>query len=276
MVGAGNVATHLAGALQAAGHRVVGVYSRTRANADRLASTLQCSAFTSLTDIPEADVYIFAVKDDALNSLIAELTPSDHALLLHTAGSVPMNVFEGQARHHGVLYPLQTFSRECAVCFREIPCFIEASTEQAAQQLKLLAESVSSHVQWLDSDSRKYLHLAAVFACNFANHCYAMAWQLLQDRSIDPHVLLPLIDETARKVHRLSPTDAQTGPAVRWDTSVMQRHLSLLKDQQYAGVLYQLMSNGIHTLVAGKQGENAAQDISVSGQNKKNDSHDKL
>lgn len=276
MIGSGNVATHLAGALQAAGHRVVGVYSRTKKNADRLASTLQCSAFTSLTDIPEADVYIFAVKDDALNSLIAELTPSDHALLLHIAGSVPMEVFKGKAEHHGVLYPLQTFSRECAVCFREIPCFIEASTEQAAQQLKLLAESVSSHVQWLDSDSRKYLHLAAVFACNFTNHCYAMAWQMLQERGVDPHVLLPLIDETARKVHRLSPAAAQTGPAVRWDTSVMQRHLSLLKDQQYAGALYQLMSNGIHTLAAGKQGENAAQDISVSGQNKKNDSHDKL
>lgn len=276
MVGSGNVATHLSVALQAAGHCVVGVYSRTKTNADRLASTLQCSAFTSLTCIPEADVYIFAVKDDALSALISEITPSAHALFLHTAGSVPVDVFKGKAEHYGVLYPLQTFSRECAVCFREIPCFIEASTDQARQQLKCLADSVSSNVKWLDSDSRRYLHLAAVFACNFTNHCYTMAWQLLQERGVDPHVLLPLIDETSRKVHRLSPAAAQTGPAVRWDTSVMQRHLSLLEDQHYAGALYQLMSEGIHTMTAGRQGENAVSDAAMSGKENEKENHDKL
>lgn len=259
MIGSGNLATRLAGAFQAVGHEVVGVCSRTKAHADRLADTLQCPAFTSLDDVPEADIYVFAVKDDALGALIAQLAAPPEALLLHTAGSVSMEVFKGKAEHHAVFYPLQTFSREHAVCFHEIPCFIEASTESALLSVKQLAESVSSRVEVLDSDRRRHLHLSAVFACNFVNHCYDVAWRLLQDRGIDPHVLLPLIDETARKVHRLTPSEAQTGPAVRWDTSVMERHLSLLDEHEHASRVYRLMSEGIRTMTGAQKATSSEQ-----------------
>lgn len=258
MIGSGNLATRLSDAFRAAGHEMVGVYSRTKAHAERLADILQCPAFTSLDDIPDAEVYVFAVKDEALAALIDQLAAPSEALLLHTAGSVPMDVFKGKAERYGVLYPLQTFSRERAVCFQEIPCFVEASTEAALLSVKRLAESVSAHVEVLDSDRRRHLHLSAVFACNFVNHCYDVAWHLLQARGIDPQVLLPLIDETARKVHRLTPSEAQTGPAVRWDTSVMERHLSLLGEQNHASRVYQLMSEGIRTMIGAQKATSAA------------------
>ena len=269
MIGSGNLATHLAEALRAAGHRMMGVYSRTEKHAQRLADTLQCPAFTSLKRVPEADVYVFAVKDDALDGLIAELVPPSQALLLHTAGSVSMEVFKGKAERHGVLYPLQTFSRERAVCFREIPCFIEASTQEALQALKRLAETVSGRVEVLDSEKRRHLHLSAVFACNFVNHCYDVAWQLLQEQQLDPRALLPLLDETARKVHNLTPAEAQTGPAVRWDTSVMNRHLSLLGEGSHAGSLYRLMSEGIHAMAEARAAGVPVQDSDISSENNK-------
>ncbi len=269
MIGSGNLATHLAGALHAAGHRMMGVYSRTETHAQRLADALQCPAFTSLKNVPDADVYIFAVKDDALGGLICELVSPPQALLLHTAGSVPMEVFKGKAERHGVLYPLQTFSRERAVCFREIPCFIEASTEEALHSLKQLAESVSGRVEVLDSEKRRHLHLSAVFACNFVNHCYDVAWQLLQQQQLDPGALLPLIDETARKVHNLAPAQAQTGPAVRWDTSVMNRHLSLLGEDTHAGRLYRLMSEGVHAMAEARAAAGPVQSLDTPSEKNK-------
>ena len=269
MIGSGNLATHLAEALRAAGHQMMGVYNRTERHAERLATALQCPVFTSLKRVPEADVYVFAVKDDALGGLIAELVAPPQALLIHTAGSVPMEVFKGKAEHHGVLYPLQTFSRERAVCFREIPCFIEASTQEALHSLERLAENVSNRVEVLDSDRRRYLHLSAVYACNFVNHCYDVAWQLLQQQQLDPHVLLPLIDETARKVHDMTPTEAQTGPAVRWDTSVMERHLSLLGEQSHAGSIYRLMSEGVHAMAEARVAKVPVQDSDISSENNK-------
>ena len=269
MIGSGNLATHLAEALRAAGHRMMGVYSRTEKHAQRLADTLQCPAYTSLKNVPEADVYVFAVKDDALRGLISELVSPPQALLLHTAGSVPKEVFQGKAERHGVLYPLQTFSRERAVCFREIPCFIEASTQEALQALKRLAETVSGRVEVLDSEKRRHLHLSAVFACNFVNHCYDVAWQLLQEQQLNPRVLLPLLDETARKVHNLTPAEAQTGPAVRWDTSVMNRHLSLLGEGSHAGSLYRLMSEGIHAMAEARAAGEPLQGLDASSEKNK-------
>ena len=118
--------------------------------------------------------------------------------MFHTAGSMPMFVF-GSLRHHGVIYPMQTFSKECKVDFSRIPIFIEASSEEAMQRAEALATSVSSDVRHLSSDERRYLHLAAVFACNFANHCYTLAADILERHGLPFSVMLPLIEETARK-----------------------------------------------------------------------------
>lgn len=254
-IGAGNVATHLSLALQRAGHAICGVCSRTTGSAQSLGARLQCPAVTAPEDLPEAEVYIFSVKDDALAGQIRRLTPRrKDAIFLHTAGSVPLQVFGPYAERYGVLYPLQTFSKSRAVDFREIPCFVEASSPAVLEEIETLAGSISACTVELESGRRRFLHLAAVFACNFANHCYAVAADLLQREGLEPEWLRPLIDETARKIHQLSPEAAQTGPAARGDEKVMAAHRQLLAGNETALAVYETMSRSIQDYAGGAPG----------------------
>ena len=249
-IGAGRLATCLGTALQAAGHKTLQVYSRTMDSAAALAARLGCEATDDADAVnTTADVYLFAVSDAALEPLAGRIAPRvGDALCLHTAGSMPMEVFRGRAVRYGVLYPLQTFSREREVDFASVPCFVEASDDAAMTTVKALAASVSGRVEEMSTDRRASLHVAAVFACNFTNHCYALAADLLKRHGVAFDVLLPLVDETARKVHTLPPQKAQTGPAVRYDENVMNRHLQMLGDDKPAAGIYEMMSRSIHRL----------------------------
>ena len=249
LIGAGNLATHLGKALHAAGHDMVQVFSRTMQSAETRASLLDAEPLTDMAQVrDDADVYIFSVKDSALEQLISQLCGGEKKVFLHTAGSMPMSVFRGKALHYGVLYPMQTFSKQREVDFSIIPCFIEANDEFALKQIEGLAGQISHRVYQLSSEDRKYLHLSAVFACNFANHCYAASQELLQQHGIPFDVMLPLIDETAAKVHGMTPKEAQTGPAVRYDENVIGKQIQLLENQPYFQKIYDCMSKSIHEL----------------------------
>ena len=250
MIGAGNLATSLAVALTDAGHDILQVYSRTMQSAQTLATIAGGAAVTDISQVrADADVYILSVKDDALPVLIPQLCRGrEDKLFLHTAGSVSIDVFQGMARHYGVFYPMQTFSRQKRVSFEEIPCFIEGSGEEETAAIEALASLLSHRVYRLSSEARKYLHLSAVFACNFVNHCYAISAELLEKHGIPFDVMLPLIDETAAKVHQMSPKDAQTGPAVRYDENVIRAQSQLLKNNPLVKDIYDRMSMNIHRL----------------------------
>lgn len=270
LIGAGNLATHLGKALHAAGHDMVQVFSRTMQSAETLASLLDAEPLTDIAQVrDDADVYIFSVKDSALVQLVAQLCRHDadglgedgavnalrkakkgehERVFLHTAGSMPMSVFKGMAQHYGVLYPMQTFSKQREVDFSIIPCFVEANDEFAQKQIEGLAREISGRVYQLSSEDRKYLHLSAVFACNFANHCYAISQELLEEHGIPFDVMLPLISETAAKVHEMMPKDAQTGPAVRYDENVIGKQSKLLENHPHFKKIYDSMSKSIHGL----------------------------
>ena len=241
ILGAGRVATHMAKALHKNGHKIDAVWSRTMESAQRLARVVDSSPVNDISVLPtDADAYIIAVKDSALQEVIAKATKGrETRLFLHTAGSMPLSVFEGYTENGGVFYPMQTFSMEREVDFRAIPLFIEG----ADARIRQLAESISEHVYELSSDDRKYLHLAAVFACNFANNCYTLAAEVLEKKGLPFDVMLPLVDETARKVHELHPKEAQTGPAIRGDKNVMAAQAALLDSRMQA--IYNLMSESI-------------------------------
>lgn len=255
LIGAGNLATHLGHALRKVGVPIVQVYSRTPESASALATRLQCAYTTKVEEISaEAELYVFAVRDAVLEEVAqkvnAHLTQSAtdtsfatgaNALFVHTAGSMSMNALPFERR--GVCYPMQTFSKEREVDFSEIPVFVESQTD--APLLLQLAQRLSKRSMMLDEEKRKYLHVAAVFACNFTNHMYDLCATLLESHGIPFEVMRPLIDETARKVHTLTPHEAQTGPAVRYDTNVMQRHLECISDPTMKQI-YKLLSESIH------------------------------
>jgi predicted short-subunit dehydrogenase-like oxidoreductase (DUF2520 family) len=244
-VGAGRVATQLSQAMQKAGLSIVQVYSRSQDSARALAERLHTAWTTEVEHIrTDAHLLVFAVKDDALQGLVARV-PTNEALWIHTAGSVPADVFAGYARRYGVLYPLQTFAKDRQADFARIPCFIEAGWPADEALLHKIAGQLSECVWTLDSARRKYLHLAAVFAGNFTNHMYLLAGKLLADHGLPAEVLWPLIDETAAKIHTLTPSEAQTGPAVRYDRNVINQHLALITDPAMREI-YQLITINIH------------------------------
>ena len=257
MIGAGRLSTQLAQALARKGrHRIVTVYSRTLESAQALAQKVDCEATNDIFSLPlDADAFIIAVKDDALPTLAEQLSRhlalsghagSSHACpVFHTAGSIAMDVL-APLPLHGVIYPMQTFSKERTVDFSDTPVFIEANDGEALSVAHAIASSVSGHVECLDSQRRSQLHLAAVFACNFANHCYTLAADILQRNGLDFSVMLPLINETASKVTAMPPHEAQTGPAVRYDTNVIERQRQMLAGTPLTQQIYQLMSESIH------------------------------
>lgn len=250
LIGAGRLATNLGKALLEAGHDVLQVYSRTMESASALATLAGGAPVTDIDMVRnDADVYIVSVTDSVLPYLVQSLCAGRSTkVFLHTAGSVNMDVFAGMALHYGVFYPLQSFSKEKTVSFHDIPCFVEANDGYAHNVLMELAHSLSSKIYQLSSEDRRYLHLSAVFACNFVNHCYAISYEILRKHGIPFDVMLPLIDETARKVHVLTPQEAQTGPAVRYDQNVIRAQSLLLCDNPLLKDIYERMSMNIHRM----------------------------
>lgn len=234
LVGAGGVATSVGVALAQAAAAPVAVWSRTREKALALAERTGALACSEIEDIPQqVDIVIISVADDAIGSVarrVAAHLPA--ALILHTAGSVAQDILrEAGAANYGVLYPMQTFSSSRIVDFSKVTVFVEACNEVMAEKASSVARTLGATVVRASSEQRRFLHIAAVFACNFANAAYTMAAQLLQEHNLPFEAMLPLIDETAAKVHRLHPLDAQTGPAARGDHSVMNAHKAMLPEQ---------------------------------------------
>ena len=248
LIGAGRVASCMGPRLKQAGHTVTGVYSRTLANAEQLANVVGAPAFDRLESVPEADVYLVMLSDDALIQLAPAIVKGrEEALFLHTAGSVPMDLWkDAGALRYGVLYAMQTFSKGADIDWTQVPVFVEGCNPDELRLVTVLASGLSGKVTELSSEGRKKLHVAAVFTCNFSNHMYAIAEQLLSSEGVPFSVMLPLVRETARKVEAMSPADAQTGPAIRGDRKVMGEHLALLKDYPEYADLYRLISIDIN------------------------------
>ncbi|MCF0235246.1 MAG: DUF2520 domain-containing protein [Bacteroidaceae bacterium] len=251
IIGAGNVAHHIAKACVAAQHKVVAVHSRTIENARSLAATLgeSCQVVANISCLPNADLYIIAVSDSAISRVVQSWpTHCREGIVVHTAGSIGLEQLRTLPTQIGVVYPLQTFSASRELDFRNIPIFIEGDSVETTQTLEHFAKTISDKVVWADSPTREQMHLAAVFACNFVNHLYAVAAKILNDAGIDSTCLEPLILETASKATELPPIEAQTGPAKRGDQLVMDHHKALLASQPELCQLYDLLSKNIQQL----------------------------
>lgn len=247
LLGTGNLATRLGIALHTRNAEIVQVYGRAESKASHLAKLLGCS-FTCYKEeiIDETDIYILTVSDEAINEVLSGLSIS-HQLVVHTAGSVPMDVLAAFSKNIGVIYPLQTLSQNREIDFEDVPICIEANTNANLEKLKELAGLLSERVVTIDSAKRRQLHLAAVFVCNFVNHFYTIGEKLLQDAQLDFDLLKPLILETANKAMQFSPIEVQTGPATRGDEHVIGQHLKMLAQHPEWQKLYELVSEDIRS-----------------------------
>lgn len=246
-IGAGNLATSLAVALHKCRINIRQIYSRTMQSAETLAEMTGAIPINDIRQLEKNDIYIVSLKDSAMKDVICQIPDTiKNGIFVHTSGSMGIDVWTNTGiDNNGVIYPLQTFSKARIIDFKSIPVLLEASSAEVMSELREVMEKVSDNLYECNSRQRESIHLAAVFACNFSNHMYAVASHILKNCGMDMKLLYPLIDETAEKIKNIPPAKAQTGPAARNDTNIINKHLSMLKEQEDLKEIYELMTKHI-------------------------------
>ena len=243
VVGSGNVATHFARAFHASGNAIAQVYSRNIAHAQVLASQLDAQAVDRFADIADdAHLYLLAIPDDALYEVVTQISPK-RGIVVHTSGSVPMDVLKPLSAKIGVVYSPQTFIKSLEMNYSELPFCLEASDDEVLERLKNLVIPVSQKIYEINSDQRRKLHLAAVFVNNFGNALNAMAQDITKDNNISFEILHPIIAVTAEKASHGDLWQLQTGPAVRGDEKTISNHKKLLANDSDLLELYSLITS---------------------------------
>lgn len=245
IIGSGNVAQHLIVAFQNAQKsgteiELVQVYSRQTTSVSHLLDMEQLT--NTIDDLAEADLYIIAVTDDAIATLSSQL-PFKNRLVVHTSGSVPLTALNEKNRK-GVFYPLQTFTKNKEVNFKNIPICLESENATDFQLLDKVAKSISDAIFAINSQQRKALHVAAVFVNNFTNHLYQIGNEICEENQVSFNILKPLIAETANKIMVLSPQEAQTGPAKRNDTATIEAHEAFISNENHLNI-YKIITQSI-------------------------------
>lgn len=242
IIGSGNVAYHMAKAFSLKNIPLMQVFGRNDEELKKISGELNVPYSTE--HLQDADLYIICVSDNSVEN-ISRLITKKNCLVAHTSGSLPKEILKGEYRKSS-FYPLQTFSKSKELDYEKIPFFIEAENEQDKQLLFEIASRISENVMESSHEKRKYIHLTAVFACNFVNHLFAKAKEISDSQEIPFNYFLPLIDETIQKIHEIEPKDAQTGPAVRNDVRVLELHEQLLKDESLE--IYKTMNHSIQKM----------------------------
>lgn len=247
-IGAGNLAWHLAPALDNTAYAVREVFSRDNKNSSELVSKLYEAEVKDSLDFSESSsgIFILAVSDDVIEDLIEEIQLPEDSILIHTSGSRPISVLTNSfTQNTGVLYPLQTFTKGKKNDISAVPFFVEGKNTETENHIYEMARVLSKNVYTLPSDKRAVLHLAAVFASNFTNHMLSIAEDITRSNKLDYDWLKPLIAETLNKSLDIGPERAQTGPAKRHDLEILDKHFDYLNPDKSLQEIYRIISQHI-------------------------------
>jgi predicted short-subunit dehydrogenase-like oxidoreductase (DUF2520 family) len=237
LLGSGNVASHLIKAMEANDAiDLVQVFARSKKSIENLINSSKIT--TSFADLKEADVYVISVSDKAIEEVSNQI-PFTDKLVVHTSGTMGFDVINPKNKR-GVFYPLQTFSKSKEVDMKSVPFCLETENEDDYKTIENLAKSLSNSVYKIDGEQRKSLHISAVFVSNFTNHMYQIGNALCEENNVPFAILQPLIEETANKIKTLTPTEAQTGPAIRNDEPTIQKHLEALENPIYKELYHKI------------------------------------
>lgn len=247
IVGSGNVAWHLARALEKAGHHIGEIYNRDIKKATQLVDNLYDAVAITEPDFrkSKASIILLAVSDDAIEEVCRHLILPPETVIAHTSGSRPLEALNALPNPKGVFYPLQTFSKGKEIDISQVPFCLEFDGDISEHILFNLATSLSNSVYHVDSQQRRVLHIAAVFACNFTNHLWTLSEKILEAEHLEFEMLKPLIAETVAKSLKINPQKAQTGPASRGDMLTIQQHLLYLQRDNNLYNIYKQLTDSI-------------------------------
>jgi predicted short-subunit dehydrogenase-like oxidoreductase (DUF2520 family) len=243
--GAGKVAGSLCRELYHAGFGIDKIVSESESGGRFLADVCGADWSDNLIFPDSTSVIIVAVPDHRLKKVLGGIKCCPSALVVHTAGSMGLDMFPEHFRHKGVFYPLQTFSKNRQVNFTGLPFLLESSDEEDSHILKTLVESVSGKAYFVDTEHRRMLHLAAVFICNFTNHMLTVGKDVVLKAGFPFEIMAPLINETISKALESGPENSQTGPAVRHDQNTIEKHMELLSYSPELQKIYREMTGAI-------------------------------
>ena len=244
ILGAGNVATQLALVLKKSGHQIVQIYNRTDEAGLELAKVVGAEFTSKFEELTEAEIYLVAIKDDAIADLGARFKSND-GIVAHTSGSKSKDLLQNTSANYGIFYPLQTMTKSSKVDFKTVPLLIEGSNKQTTAKLEELAKTISKNVHLVDEQQRQWIHVAAVFANNFTNHLFGISEQLMLAQGLQFEILKPLIFNFIQSLETHSPSEIQTGPAIRGDLQTLEKHMQLLGDDTRLQKVYQVLSESI-------------------------------
>lgn len=244
ILGAGNVATQLALALKKSGAQIIQIYNRSNEAGIELAKTVNASFTSDLSNLEDADIYLIAVKDDAIAEIAAHLKLS-HKIVAHTSGTKSKELLSNCSNEYGIFYPLQTMTKSSKVDFKNVPLLIEGNNAHVAGQLEALARTISHNVHRVDEQQRQWIHVAAVFANNFTNHLFGISEHILKEQGLPFDILKPLIFNFVKSLEKQSPAQIQTGPAMRGDYQTIEKHLELLTDETRLQTIYKVLTDSI-------------------------------
>ncbi len=240
LIGSGNVSYHLANAfLKAENVNLVQVYARNIQQIDYLKAKTKIT--DNINELANADVYILAVSDDAISEVSSKITKKN-AFVVHTSGATNIDKLKHNGRR-GVFYMLQSFTKGKAINFDEVPFCLEAENEIDLKLLERLANQIGKKIYRINSQQREVLHMSAVFVNNFTNHLFKIGNDICSKNNVPFEILNPIIKETILKIEKMSPKDAQTGPARRKDEKTIKKHLSLLDENQQE--IYKILTKSI-------------------------------
>lgn len=248
IIGAGNVAWHLAPALEEAGHEITAVYARTKQGAQEVTKRLYTTEPKLDLDFSDsrAELFLLAIKDDAVAEVADAIILPEGSTLVHTSGTLPLDILSySSASFTGIFYPLQSFTSGQKLDLSEVPFLIESADQEVLQKLKKLAKSLSSHCYVVKSKDRKAIHAAAVFASNFSNHMIRISEEIMRRQGLDYEMMKPLIIETISKSLQIGAKKAQTGPAIREDYETLEDHFRFLNFNPEWAEIYRLISQDI-------------------------------
>lgn len=245
IIGGGNVAQHLIKQVTGAGHKLVQIYNRTLSSISQTDTGLEAEKTNNIHELTQdADIYIVCVKDYAIELVAKDIKLKDK-LIIHTSGATSMDKLKSCSSQYGIFYPLQSFSKNLHIDFKSIPIIIEANNAEGRSKLELFSKSISDHVVYLNESQRIPIHIGGVFVNNFVNKLFSLTDTYLSTQQLSFDLLKPLILQTIEKLNYGSPSEMQTGPAMRGDKETIQMHINKLENNKEMQEIYKIMTDSI-------------------------------